>query len=204
MEISADAKRARITAKAATQAVDFFKRYRGLECATVHRDRHDGTRHHMIHIDITRLLPSPTFRRRLAGKLGNLHGIVDVVICPDHLAASSLAETVREMLGLAPEQLIINREDDLRLLSTVQRRTIERSRNPMFVDDVTISGNRFRGFRTQLQKARLTHPDRRVHFLVGLQRAPSPDLAEGIVEMAVDGDHFHAVEELILPDWDRR
>jgi len=65
VEVAAAISQVRVRIGDAADGRRFVERYRGLGSLTVHRDQHDRQRHHMVHIDVARLLRSRGFEARL-------------------------------------------------------------------------------------------------------------------------------------------
>jgi hypothetical protein len=204
LELSAKAKPARIDAKDAAQAKDFLARYRGRDAITVHRTRHDPyrqQRHHMIHIDVPRLLGG-AFDVRLRELIDSkLRGRVDTVLCPSHPGCLDLARLAATMLGIS-DSVVVADEEALQPESPVLAR-LQKSRGMVLVDDVVTTGRRLRSYKRRFQELGLSSSEREIHVLIGVGRAPSTEEIEGIADMAHHPrEFFHTVERVMLPDWD--
>lgn len=200
LDVSVLATRTRINRPNAQQAWEFFDRYRGADCISVHRDQHDSERHHAIYVDVTRLAETPAFQHRLEQLLVRLDR-ADVVLCPDHRAAADLAGMVARRLS-CPR--IICDEDQLTRLGDADRELLRSARRILIVDDCVITGSRLRGYRQHLLDAGfVTEGDPpEIHLLVGVARTDDNTSLRWIADMVDDPSRFHPVETLLLPHWD--
>jgi hypothetical protein len=195
LELSTTPSKARITKPHAERAFEFFKRYRGARCVAVHREQHDRDRHHMIHIDASRLITTKAFKERLGAKVAEV-GEVDILLAPDHKVAVELARQIEGMLDVP---LVIADETQLPGLDGAERAALAGARRILLVDDVVITGTRIRGYRHFLRSCEFSKPDSEVHMIVGVARPADNTHLRGIAEMT---DHFHPVETLLLPNWE--
>lgn len=176
----------------------FFRRYAGCGAISVHRHQHDRERHHMVFVDIAELVDHPEFKKGIDRELHDIEG-VDLVLCPEHDAATTLAATVGERLSLRvlaanPERLV-HLEDDERAL-------LESARRVLVVDDVVITGTRLRQYRNMLHREGVAiHPDFELHVLAGVARPADFTRLKAIMEFAHFDERFHFVELLPLPNW---
>lgn len=203
LELSAKAKPSRIARDDATAARTFLERYRGREAISVHTTRsdpHRRPRHHMVHIDVPKLMGG-VFDEHLRDTVdAQLRGYVDVVVCPAHDGCRELGEACAAMLGLdrpifADEDTLGHRPDELARLVG--------SRGILFVDDVVTTGRRLRSYKRRFQDLGLVTSDRNIHVLIGIARTPSSDDLYGIADMAHHPKaFFHSVEQVMLPDWE--
>lgn len=201
VEVSTEPQRARIREPNAEQASEFFDRYGGEDFLSVHRDESDTERHHMIHLDVERLVPHPAFAERLNAELQGLPAL-DAILAPRHPAAAALADAAARRLGT---ELIVADEGDLPSLPDDQCERLRKASRILLVDDVVISGARLLGYRNFLRRCGFVSPDRRteIHLLVGVARVRDNLKIAGIEDMVDDHNRFHPVETLLLPDWDK-
>ncbi len=201
VEVAQAVTRSRITQRDARVASAFLRKYRALDVVRLHRTETGGHgRHHAIYVDGSKLLADQSFRRRLRQRARSLSGHVDVVVAPKHPGADQLVHEVGAALGIEP---IVCDEDCVDSLTADQRQSIIDARELVIVDDVIITGDRIRGYRQFLMEAgRLAG---RVHVLVAVSRPSSSDARQGIRNLVDQMDEtvgtFHAIEEVVLPDW---
>jgi orotate phosphoribosyltransferase len=176
---------------------DFFGRYKGHNCIWVHRDRHDGARHHMIYVDVQALMRVPEFQKRLANTVEQIRNHVNVVIAPRHPAAMELAERVATQLGVP----FINREETELENLPADMKEVLNSGKILIVDDVVITGTRLRGYRNGLQRFGYIEDDTEVRCLVGVARPQNQEALRGITDLVHRARNFTFVEKVFLPDW---
>lgn len=200
VEVAPDPKTVSIAYPNAEQAWDFFDRYSGVDSLSVHRDQHDGERHHLVHIDVDRLAAESEFLARLGTTLDSLPRI-DVVLSPDHSAARGLARTASDRLGA---ELVVANEGELPKLPAEERQKLCEATRILLVDDVVITGSRIRGYRNFLRVGDFLSGEcpPEIHILVGVARVDDNNQLRGIENMADLRRRFHAVERLMLPNWD--
>jgi hypothetical protein len=99
LEVSAAVSKVRIKATDSS-AKEFLEKYRGLNSVSVHRDQHDRTRHHMLHVDIVPLFESDVFIQGLKRITDSLNEKMDVVLAPRHAAALELSTRIAGLLGI--------------------------------------------------------------------------------------------------------
>jgi hypothetical protein len=199
LELTLQPQRTAIRVPNASQAWEFFDRYRGKDCLLVHRDQHDRDRHHMIHVDAGRLARTDAFKPRLEQRLEDMPEI-DVVLCPDHPAAIELANQVKNLLGT---EIVVADETELRHPPLEDEEKLKASRRILVVDDVVITGTRIRGYRHFLRGCDYLSGDSpEIHLLVGVARTSDNTALQGIGDMVDVPDRFHPVENLLLPNWD--
>lgn len=205
LELSAAVEGTRIRLPNARQSWDFFDRYSGTNCVAIHRQQHDSERHHMVHIDLQRIVRTKSFSERLDTTLQELGGAeIGVVLSPRHGAATDLAEMVSTRLGI---DRVVADEAELPRLSGDEERLLRDARRILLVDDVVITGTRLRGYRYYLRRAGYmqTLDPNGLHLLVGIARADDNDQLRGIADMVhhvAGAERFHPVESLLMPNWD--
>jgi hypothetical protein len=192
----------KIKLPSASSAKDFLDRYVGRSVIRAHYTESDGhLRHHAINIDVAALMKVDIFRQRLRQKLEALRGQIDTIICPSHAAARQMAAFAREVLGI---EAVVADENKLSELPETDLFKVRESKSLLILDDVAISGDRIRGYRSHLFE--LGRPDGDVHVLVGVSRPPSMLHFEGILNLADQMTpverSFHDVERVWLPNWD--
>lgn len=191
LELSGAVVKARITRRSADNARSFFEDVHGSGGVSVHRDQHDGARHHAVYIDVERLLETPSFQRRcreMAARIAPTRP--DAILTPDHNAGASLATFVAAELRIPAFRLseaqLANRigADQYSPLRTAQR--------VLLVDDVSITGHRLIGYRRALHDAGVVgHGSSvRLMFAVGVFRPPTMAAEAGIREMVEPGSFF--------------
>jgi hypothetical protein len=185
----------RISRDMARPGREFVERYRGIRYLSVHRDFKPGGPHRAVYIDVGQLVDAEPFAQRLSDRVLPLARSVDVILAPDHPAARKLAERVGGLLGIefitVDDHMILSRPDVLDRLSS--------SPEILLVDDVAITGSRFRSYRNVLARAGMNAE--KLRFLVGVLRPPSTRLGQAIRDAAHDPSRFIAVDEILLPDW---
>ena len=197
IELSANVEENKINRKDALQAQEFFTRYGGLGCVSVHRDSHNMERHHMIHIDVDVLLASDTFIERLKERVAPLAGKIDVVLSPNHQAAKALSIKVANQLGVPYINI-----DETDLKSA--RPDIAFFKSILLVDDVVVTGHRLWTYRVNLENSDLITNETELRYLVGVARPPSLDTLQGIKDMLHPRNSLYRIEELFLPNWQNR
>lgn len=201
LELSIKPEKSAITIPHASKAWDFFDRYRSTDCLSVHRDQHDGDRHHMIHLDVGRLARTEQFKPRLEEVVAQLPEI-DLVLCPDHSGAVELAGQVRNLLGV---ELLAADETELPRLNAEDSAKLRAAKRILVVDDVVITGTRIRGYRHFLRACDFLSGDPpEIHLLVGVARPRDNLDLRAIADMVDRQDRFHPVESLLLPNWDHK
>ncbi|WP_142271194.1 phosphoribosyltransferase [Mycobacterium sp. AT1] len=202
IEVTGAVSRHRLTKTLASTSSAFVKKYAGTGTILAHQQEIDGhRRHHAVSIDARGMFKSKDFRAALSSKLHDLSESIDVIICPEHRAAEMMAEFARSQLGIDPIRCDENR---FHTLSDSDRERIRESKSLLILDDVVISGDRLRGYRQYLFELGRETGD--VHALVAVSRPTSSDDAQAIRnlvdQMTTDERSFHAIEEVILPNWD--
>lgn len=198
MEINEVVTKTRINKQDAMGGCSFFERYAGLSVVSVHKDQHDGQRHHMIHIDVKKLCESAAFLERLERQLGDAKFSAEVIVCPQHDAAITLAHKISEILDGKPPVIECN-EDKLGDLTLGQKELLSSAGCVLLVDDVVITGARTRAYRQVLVS--MLNDSAVLRGVVGLARPQSFDHLKGIRNYFHKEGNFIAVEELLLPDW---
>lgn len=200
-EVAIKPSRARIREPNARQASEFFDSYGGGDFLTVHRDEPDRKRHHMIHVDVERLMRQPRFSERLGEELEPLSP--DVILAPPHAAAAALAREAAQRLGVEPPILVD--AGGLPRLDDDDQRKLRDAGDILIVDDVVIDGSPLLGYRNFLRRCGHVSEERlsNVHLLAGVARVPDYLTIVGIEDMVDSRDRFHPVETLLLPDWGR-
>jgi hypothetical protein len=198
LEVSAAVSKVRIKATH-SNAKEFLEKYRGLNAISVHKDQHDGTRHHMLHVDIAPLFKSEAFLEGLKRITDSLHGKMDVVLSPRHSAALALSTRVAELLNIP---ILPLDEAELLNLSESTRAQLNTKRI-LLVDDVVISGARLRGYRNYLLRAGLLNEKSALACLVGVERPPDTRTKQAIIDMVHGPKNFYRVESMLLPNWNK-
>ncbi|MGE3578210.1 MAG: hypothetical protein AB7I25_07090 [Vicinamibacterales bacterium] len=204
LELSAVAKRETLNRRDAASARQFFERYRGQDVVTLHRTRRDPgepPRHHMIHLDVARMLDSPTFTDKLDAQVSALGGGVELVLAPSHQCAGLLGQRAAALLGT---DLVICDAEQLRHLSVAQRIRITQSRSILIVDDVITTGTRLRGYQARLRALEGFNASTTVRLLVGVARPTSETQLVLARDMLGHESAFSCVEKVVLPNWDQR
>lgn len=199
MELSGAISRAKITKRTAREVREFFNKYSGIGVVSVHRDQHDGVRHHMIHVDVTRLLENPKFKRRLREKARSIEGPVSVVLTPEHEAAISLG---RSLAGHLEADHVALNETRLGHMPAATRQTIMKGGGLVIADDVAITGTRLAAYKRALRDSGIvTHGSPiDVWAVVGVARPPRSSAIQGIQDFVPE--RFRAIEQVFLPDWE--
>jgi hypothetical protein len=201
VEVSIKSKPTKIREEHAEKAWDFFENYGGGDYLTVHREMSTEERHHMIHVDVKRLMEAPRFSKRLDEELRELAKMSpDVILASTHEAPAALAEEVSLRLGV---DLIKADETMLPHLCESEKQKLREAKDILIVDDAVISGARLLGYRNFLRRCEFVTAERpsRIYLLAGLARVPNGRLIVGIEEMVDKRDRFRQVETLVLPDW---
>ncbi len=190
-----------ISREAARSAREFMRSYRDTDAVRVHRTGPAGDRHHMVYIDVERLLLESTlFRERCEREVARLRGRVQVVTSPTHGAAVALGRLAAEVLGVrhvpCEQQAYGNLEAE-------DRAALFSAEGILFVDDVVITGTRIRRMKTSLMQARVVtnRKDADVFVLVGVARPGEAGAWQGVIDYS-GPDNVLAVERLDLPNWD--
>jgi hypothetical protein len=201
VEVAIKPNKEKISKTQAKRAWEFFDNYQGGDYFTVHRNEPGGERHHMIHVDVARMMPAPRFKRRLNEELDELRALSpDVILAPKHAAAAALATEASRHLGI---ERIPASETELPHLDESYRQKLRKAEDILIVDDVVISGARLLGYRNFLRRCDCFNEERppRIHLLAGLARVPNNRTIDGIEDMVDERSRFHQVETLLLPDW---
>lgn len=179
----------------------FLERFAGCGALSVHRDQHDGQRHHMIYVDVLPLLEHEQYRRRLDDEIADIERI-DLVLTPEHEAARALGAAAAERIGSPllhadPQRLLDLNEAEVTLLNAARRILV--------IDDVVITGTRLRHYRNMLHRQGIAlKQDFELHVLAGVARPSSLERLKGVMDFTHDQDRFHFVELLPLPNWGAR
>ncbi|HMJ37889.1 MAG TPA: phosphoribosyltransferase [Baekduia sp.] len=198
LHVTASVEYASVTQDLAQRLQPFFDRYRGKDLFRVHAWQHDDrSRHHMLDIDVLKMLVVPAFRTQLDERVSSLPEF-DVILTPEHPAAVSLAAAVADLTG---RDVVRRLPGDLEVMAEGDRAKL-RGRKILLVDDVVVTGTRLHVYRQALQRAGLTDGGSELRYLVGLARPASNERLRTI-RNTVHGPHnFHPVETLLLPHWD--
>ena len=200
LELSGAVELARVRRETATNLRVFFEEVGASGGLSVHKDQHDGLRHHGIHIDVERLLESDGFRRRCKEMVVRLaRSRIDAIVCPDHPAATALAVFMAEAGLNCPVFPVEEHQLARAVASTPQLQELQRL---LIVDDVAITGHRMSGYQRALHDSALVaHKDGvDLWYAVGVARPPSESLMIGLKNMVPKG-HFMAAAEFLLPEW---
>jgi hypothetical protein len=200
VEVAIEPNLERIREEHVQQARDFFESYGGMDFLTVHRDEPVEERHHMIHLDVERLMTASRFSERLDQELKELGSVSpDLILAPTHAPARALAEEVACRLGV---ELLLADESLLRHLPEEQKGQLRDAADILIVDDVVISGSRLMGYRNFLRRCGFLEGENppRIHLLAGVARVPDILTIAGIEDM-LDDRRLRRVETLLLPDW---
>lgn len=201
VEVSIKSNKAKIREEHAKRAWDFFENYGGGDYFTVHREMSAEERHHMIHVDVKRLMKAPRFSKRLDEELRELAELSpDVILASTHEAPAALAEEVSRRLGI---ELVKADETMLPHLPESEKQKLREAKDILIVDDAVISGARLLGYRNFLRRCEYVSAEwpSTIHLLAGLTRVPNNRLIVGIEEMVDKRHRFRQVETLLLPDW---
>ncbi len=183
-------------------AKPFIERYRDTKNLFIvhHDDRNDG-RHHAFDLNMFTLFSHPEFAKRFDEKLVSLLGNVDLIVSPDHEAGKYMADRAKAVFGCP---VIIHDTLDRNALSVNDLGIVLNARKILIVDDVVNSGSRLRQY---IQSVREGHylSCQMLSYLVALARPSTPQHLTELSKTLTDGHnwkgHFHAVEEIILPNW---
>lgn len=180
----------------ALEARTFFRKYRGADCISIHKTAHDD-RHHMIDIDVEALLKKASFTKKFKALCVKLGRGIDVVLHPDHQAATSMAARASEWLGAEP---IKCEEHLLAKLAEDKLTKLKRAKGILILDDVLTTGKRMRGYKEALPD--FINDKAQIRGLVGVARPANKDVFEAVRNMFGLRNNFDCVESLLLPDWD--
>jgi hypothetical protein len=182
-------------------AADFLDRYSGTGAISVHRDQIGGAdRHHMVYVDVERLLDNHTFVERLKAELTDV-GSVDLVIAPEHGPGRRLAELVGRELGVWH---IIADPENLPGLPEADKQRVAEAHRILVVDDVVMTGTRLRQYRNWLHRIGVAlRDDFELHFLAGVARPDDLSALQGVIDFTHSPERFHYVELVVLPNWGR-
>jgi orotate phosphoribosyltransferase len=199
LALTAAVEEARITRDLAADARGFFERYANAGALSVHRTDSSTGRHHMIYMDVGRLLEAPAFVETVIDRARDLQGGVDVVLSPSHSAAVSLATLLADELQVP---LVVAEQGALSRLAGDDRANLFRARTILFVDDVSITGRRVRRVKSALMQAGLISDEREVtvKVFVGVARPQDREVWKGVVDY-VGSENFVHAEYLELPNW---
>lgn len=202
LALTAAVEEARITAGRADGPREFLATYSSTGCVSVHRSLPGGGRHHMIYIDVERLLGSARFTGKVKEAAEGFRERADVVLCPTHPAAVRIGEVVARALDV---RLVVAEQKAYANLDGQDLQALQQAEHILFIDDVAITGSRMRRVKSSLMHARII-TDRRdaaINFLVGVARPAETRAWKGVLDM-VGRDNFVAVETIALPNWDQR
>jgi hypothetical protein len=202
LALTAAVEEARITVGRAEGPRAFLAAYGSTGCVSVHRSQPGGGRHHMIYIDVERLLSSGTFSKKVKVAAEGFRGHADVVLCPTHPAAIGIGQVVAGTLGV---RLVIAEQKAYANLEGQDLQALQQAEHILFVDDVAITGSRMRRVKSSLMHARIItdRRDAEVNVLVGVARPAETRAWSGVLDM-VGRKNFVAVESIELPNWDQR
>lgn len=207
LELAAYVRQVAIKVATAAAGRSFFERYPDPGIASVHRYHGDG-RHHAFHIDIGALAQRSSFTDKLAELVKRWEGSnIDLVICPSHEPARTMAAIVADVLGCP---WVTVDEKRLRDLTGGERELCLSAKRLCVVDDAVITGARLYGYRNELIRWRREADGASSEFdmfaCIGVARPESSMDLRGIMDVThhTEGDpRFFAVETLVLPNWDR-
>jgi len=200
LALTAAVEETRITRDVAAPAHEFLGKYAEVKPFSLHRTDPGGDRHHMIYVDVVRLLTSQTFVDKARTLAAQLRGQVDLVVSPEHDAAVQLAELVATELAVpriaCEQRAFVNLTGD-------NRDRLRAAKTILFVDDVMITGSRLRRVKHELMHSRIITDEREVTIraFVGVARPASASAWTGQSDMVGRTNVTH-VEYLELPNWD--
>jgi adenine/guanine phosphoribosyltransferase-like PRPP-binding protein len=185
----------------AAAAADFFGRYSGAGVVTVHRDQLDGSgRHHMVYVDVERLLAHPRFEERVDRELDDV-GTVDAVLGPENGPGARLAAYASERLNVPS---VLAEPHHLPELAASEREVLAQ-RRLLVVEDVVMTGTRLRLYRNWLHRIGVaTAENFELQFLAGVARPTNLTALRGVADFTHGLERFHFAELFMLPNWGRR
>ncbi len=202
LDISANIRKVFLRRQDATDPFAFLSAYGGSHSVTIHKNQIDQSRHHMIHVDVGALLKTSRFNEKLKETVLSFGQKPDLVLCTSHDAASNLARAVADILGGV--KLLQCDESQLLELDWQQKEALNAARNVLLVDDVTITGNRLRGYKQFLARGKFVRAGTVLKCLIGVARTASSKTLKMIADMFHSPDNFKCVEKLLLPDWGKK
>jgi hypothetical protein len=177
----------------------------------VHKnDPNDGIlpRHHAFYISVEHLLEFSDFKAEViaeARQIESAYGVPDVVVMPPHGAAIKLGLLVTSIW--TSTQMIFSHS--LKSLSADQNKSLEDARHICFMDDVSITGSRIRGYLRELREifggARLKKLENATWFPLIMR--PTSNLELGRLNDCLSGhgshwtNNFRYLYKILLPDW---
>ena len=204
LEVSAVAQRANVAFEDAAAAKLFMERYKRRGVVSLHRTRrdpHEQPRHHMVHLDISRMMDVPAFRDALRTRVGELASRFDVILTPSHPAAIALAKEVSKLSGIATIECD---EEELGKTSGENLAKLRQSKGVVIVDDVVSTGTRLRGYKKRLREITGFDPNTALHLLVAVARPTSDKQFNLVRDMLRPGGSLSYVERVTLPDWSEK
>lgn len=193
----------------ASRFVHTYGTHRGV--LLVHKDDpNDGIlpRHHAFYLSVERLLELREFGEELiseARQIESDYGVPEVVVMPPHRAARKLEQLVRTFWGAS--EIILSHS--LKSLSGKQVSALQGARHICFLDDVSITGSRIRGYLRELREvfggANLRSLNNVTWFPLVMR--PTSDTGLGKLRDSLSGHGSHwnnnlrYLYKILLPDW---
>jgi hypothetical protein len=195
----------------------FFQSYKGMGVFSTHRDARDRNgmffRHHGIYVDVSKMLRSATFRKKIFEQISVLHRPPKLILVPHHTAGIDLVKFIKGELqskfNVDVPYILTN--DAERDISDSERELIcaqSGSDAIMIVDDVSVSGSRLS--RYQLNLRRMNHLVQLIYFIGVARPDDAAEWKRRSVELAhrdgyegADAHRVIAIETVVLPDLNR-
>ncbi len=191
---------------------DFFETYSGKNVVSLHRKsfffNNTPLRHHGIFVDVSKLLGSDIFIKKLVSKIDVLTKAPACIIYPPHEQGEKLVNKIIEILSnIFQLKPIIFCFADIEIEPENKRFTIyEYLKNLttddliLIVDDVSITGNRLHTYQRILHNRFFG----KIYYLVGVARPESEqDWERRRKILQVTKNYLlDFVEKVILPNWD--
>lgn len=187
---------------------EFFRYYKGVNAIRIHRNVDDLSgnmlRHHAFDVSVEDLLSNERFLRKFRRKLLSLPP-PSVIVIPPHKAGELMGVEAMKLLkdskGQSPELVVhadLDRQDD-RLKSV----KINRQKEILILDDVSITGHRLSRFQANLRSWGFRG---HVTYLVGVARPDDDKRWEDHVnDLGLSENNnlnnVEYLEKIVLPDW---
>ncbi len=167
----------------------------------VHHDDGNDGRHHAFDINMSKLLSHPEFVKRFEDKLKMLAGQVDLVVAPNHEPGKRLAGEAGKALGCS---VIISDSLDRSKMSPEEVEAVSKVKRLLIVDDVVNSGSRLKDYIQFIREGKYGVFES-LNYLVAIARPSTPQDLSALANSLTAGHGwqgaFHAVEEILLPNW---